>query len=391
MTNDRSVGASLLDVRRAGARPRAFDRRDWIQLAGLYGAVALLHGCGWGAYLHYASSHPALVGLGVVAYLFGLRHAVDADHIAAVDDTVRYLHRQGRRPLAVGFFFSLGHASVVCVLALSVIFGAATLKAWMPALQQAGSIVGPAVSGTFLCAIGALNLVVLLDLLDAARRQRSASHRSRSASHRHAHVEQLLASRGLMNRLLGKRLRRLITRSWQMYPIGVLFGLGFDTATEVGMLAMTAGASAGDVPVLAIMSLPLLFAAGMTVLDTTDGVLMTKAYDWALVDPMRRLFYNLAVTTLAVVVALAIGAMQLLQVAIDVLGLTGPVAAGVAALDVGTLGLVIVALSLAAWVTSVSIWRLARVDERYGTVPPPHAHWHEHPDGVRHTHRHLRE
>ncbi len=385
VTSYRSVAAPLDELHPLpAARRLAFDRSDWLRLAGLYGAVALLHVCGWGAYLYYASSHPALVGLGFVAYLFGLRHAFDADHIAAVDDTVRYLHQQGRRPLGVGFFFSLGHATVVCVLALAIVFAASAMKDALPGLQHAGSIIGPTVSGTFLWVIGLLNLLLLLDLIDV-------SGQARTGRHSHAHLEQLLAQRGLMNRLFGRRLRRLINHSWQMYPLGLLFGLGFDTATEVGMLAMTAGASAGAMPVLAVMSLPLLFAAGMTAMDTTDGVLMTKAYDWAFVNPLRKIFYNVTITTLSVVVALAIGTVQLLQVLVDVLRLQGAVAQRIAALDFGVLGFVIVGLFVVAWVASVAIWKLARVEERYGALAPPHAHLHAHGDDLRHTHRHFHD
>jgi high-affinity nickel-transport protein len=385
MTAYRSVAAPLDGVRRVAAAGRpAFDRADWLRLAGLYGVVALLHVAGWGAYLYYAASHPALVGLGFVAYLFGLRHAFDADHIAAVDDTVRYLHQKGRRPLGVGFFFSLGHATVVCVLALAILVAATATKEAMPALQQLGGIIGPTVSGAFLWLIGVLNLLVLLDLLDVARR-------ARTGKHSHAHLDELLAQRGLMNRLFGRRLRGLISHSWQMYPLGLLFGLGFDTATEVGMLAMTAGAAAGDMPVLAVMSLPLLFAAGMTAMDTTDGVLMTKAYDWAFVNPLRKIFYNVTITTLSVVVALAIGTVQLLQVAIGVLELRGPLAQRLAALDFGVLGYLIVALFVVAWLASLAIWKLARVEERYGPLSPPHAHLHAHRGGMPHVHKHFHD
>ena len=363
-------------------RSHAFDRSDWLRLAGLYGAVALLHGAGWGAYLYHAASHPALVGLGFVAYLLGLRHALDADHIAAVDDTVRYLHQRGRRPLGVGFFFSLGHASVVCVLALVLLFAASALKDALPALQHVGAVIGPAVSGAFLWFIGLLNLLVLRDLVVDSRK-------ARSGARGHAHVDELLGSRSLMNRLLGGRLQHVIRHSWQMYPLGLLFGLGFDTATEVGMLAMTAGASAGDMPVLAVMSLPLLFAAGMTLLDTTDGVLMTGAYDWAFVNPLRRISYNVGITTLSVVVALGVGTIQWLQVIVGVLGLSGPFAGGLAALDLGVLGALIVGLFAVAWVGSVVIWKLARFEERYRPAPAPHSHVHEHGGGVTHAHRHF--
>jgi len=238
------------------------------------------------------------------------------------------------------------------------------------------------VSGAFLWFIGLLNLLVLRDLVVDSRK-------ARSGAHGHAHVDELLVSRSFVNRLLGGRLRRVIRHSWQMYPLGLLFGLGFDTATEVGMLAMTAGASAGSMPALAVMSLPLLFAAGMTLLDTTDGVLMTRAYDWAFVNPLRRLSYNVGITTLSVVVALAIGTIQWLQVVVGVLGLSGPFAGGLAALDLGVIGCAIVGLFGVAWAAWATIWRLGRLEARDGPPPAPHSHLHEHDGGVTHAHRHF--
>ncbi len=246
--------------------PLNFLPREWARLGGLYGVVALLHRLGWGLYLHYAAGYPALVGLGFVAYMFGLRHAFDADHIAAIDDTVRYMLRAGGRPLGVGFFFALGHSTVVAALALAIAFAAPTVTHAIPQLQSLGGVIGAGVSGVFLGVIGILNLLVLLELLQVWQQ-------ARSGAHNHAHLEELLARRGFLNRLFGGRLRGLLTRSWQMYPLGLLFGLGFDTASEVGLLAMTAGASAGDLPIPAVLALPVLFAAGMTLMDTTDGVL----------------------------------------------------------------------------------------------------------------------
>ncbi len=311
-------GASLLGPRR---RTLAFTASEWRRLAGLYGVIALLHVLGWGLYLHYVGHHPALVGLGFVAYMFGLRHAFDADHIAAVDDTVRFMLQKGKRPLGIGFFFSLGHSTIVLALAVGIIFAATTVKQELPELKNLGGIIGASVSGTFLLLIGILNLVVLLDILKVWRQ-------AKTGQHSHVHLEELLARRGLLNRLFGGRLERIVNHSWQMYPLGLLFGLGFDTASEVGLLAMTAGASAGDLPVAAVLSLPILFAAGMTAMDTTDGVLMTKAYDWAFVNPLRKIFYNITITSLSIVVALVIGAIELLQVAIRMLDLDGAFFAG---------------------------------------------------------------
>jgi high-affinity nickel-transport protein len=327
-----------------------FSASEWTRLAGFYGFIGALHILGWGSYLHYAGQFPQLVGLGFVAYMFGLRHAFDADHIAAVDDTVRFMLQKGGKPLGVGFFFALGHSTVVLALAVGIAFAASTVKAQMPQLTSLGAVIGAGVSGTFLWIIGVLNLFVLLDILKIWRS-------AKSGAHSHVHLEELLQKRGLLNRLFGGRLRRLMNHSWQMYPLGLLFGLGFDTASEVGLLAMTAGASAGDLPVPAVLCLPVLFAAGMTVMDTTDGVLMCKAYDWAFLNPLRKIFYNITTTGLSVAVALLVGTIELLQVLVGMLGLHGPVSDFLAGLNFGVLGYLIVGMFLLAWALSVAAWR----------------------------------
>lgn len=343
---------------RSNARP-GFSRTEWARIGGLYGAIAILHLLGWGLYLHYAVSHPALVGLGFVAYLFGLRHAFDADHIAAIDDTVRYMLQKGKRPLGVGFFFSLGHSTIVLGLAIGIEFAAAAVKNELPQLKSVGGIIGACVSGTFLWIVGVLNLLVLLQIVKVWRT-------ARTGAHSHAHLEELLQRRGLLNRLFGGRLAALMSRSWQMFPLGLLFGLGFDTASEVGLLAMTAGASVGDIPAPAVLSLPILFAAGMTVMDTTDGILMSKAYGWALVNPLRKIFYNVATTGLSVAIALVIGTIEELQVLIGMLDWHGPPWDFIAGLDFGALGYLIVGLFLLAWGLSAAVWRFGNL-EQYGT------------------------
>jgi nickel/cobalt transporter (NiCoT) family protein len=333
-----------------------FSTAEWVRLAGLYGFIAVLHLLGWGLYLHYAGRYPQLVGLGFVAYMFGLRHAFDADHIAAVDDTVRYMLQKGKQPLGVGFFFSLGHSTVVLALAIAIAVAATVVKTELPRLQNLGTVIGAGVSGTFLWIIGILNLLVLLDIL-------KIWHTAKSGTHSHAHLENLLQKRGLLNRLFGRRLWKLMHHSWQMYPLGLLFGLGFDTASEVGLLAMTAGASAGNLPVPAVLCLPILFAAGMTMMDTTDGILMSKAYHWAFVNPLRKIFYNITTTGLSVAVALVVGSIELLQVLISVLGLRGRVYDAVAALDFGILGYIVVGMFLAAWALSAGLWKFAQPSE----------------------------
>ncbi|GAC1630664.1 MAG: HoxN/HupN/NixA family nickel/cobalt transporter [Nevskia sp.] len=366
----------------AAARDLRFTRDEWQRLAGFYGFVVLLHVAGWGLFLAYSRHYPALVGLGLVAYMFGLRHAFDADHIAAVDDTVRYLLQKGQTPLGVGFFFSLGHSTVVLLLALVIIVAAAAVKRDLPELRELGGLIGACVSGGFLWLIGILNLLLLLDLLKVWRK-------ARSGSHSHAHLDQLLAQRGLISRLFGGRLQKVISHSWQMYPLGLLFGLGFDTASEIGLIGMTAGASAGDIPVGATLSLPILFAAGMSVMDTTDGVLMVKAYNWAFVNPLRKIFYNLTTTALSIAIALLIGTIELLQVLISTLGLKGPVFDMIGRLDLGALGYVIVGLFAVGWGISVAIWKVGQIEQRYGKLYPLHTHPHEHGEGAPHSHKHF--
>jgi high-affinity nickel-transport protein len=336
-----------------------FSPAEWARLSILYGFIAILHISGWGLYLHYARTYPQLVGLGFVAYMFGLRHAFDADHIAAVDDTVRFLLQKGKRPLAVGFFFSLGHSTVVLALGVGIALAATAVKTGLPQLKSIGAVVGAGVSGTFLWVIGILNLMVLLDILDLWRS-------AKSGAHSHIHLDTLLQKRGLLNRLFGGRLQQLLSHSWQMYPLGLLFGLGFDTASEVGLLAMTAGASAGNLPFAAILCLPILFASGMTLMDTTDGVLMSKVYDWAFLNPLRKIFYNLTTTGLSVVVALLVGTIELLQVFIGLLGLRGPLFDFVAGLDFGILGYLIVGMFALGWGASVGVWKWGRFGARYG-------------------------
>lgn len=373
----------LIAPRPLGSAARlSFSRDERWRLAGLYGFVAFLHLLGWGVYLYYAARFPQLVGLGFVAYMFGLRHAFDADHIAAVDDTVRYLLQKGKKPLGVGFFFSLGHSTVVLALAVGIALAASFVKAELPQLRLLGGVISAGVSGTFLWIIGILNLLVLLDVLDVWRQ-------AKSGTHNHAHLELLLQKRGLLNRLFGGRLQKLMNHSWQMYPLGLLFGLGFDTASEVGLLAMTAGASAGNLPIPAVLCLPVLFAAGMTVMDTTDGVLMCKAYEWAFLNPLRKIFYNITTTGLSVAVALLVGSIELLQVMISVLRLHGLFFDFVANLDFGILGYLIVGMFLLAWGLSVVAWKFGKIEQRYSMrLAPSHTHPHSHEGGLAHSHDH---
>jgi nickel/cobalt transporter (NiCoT) family protein len=326
---------------------QTLTRREWRRLAVFGGAVALLHALGWGLFLYYSPANPALAGLGVLAYTFGLRHAFDADHIAAIDNTTRRLLQDEQRPLGVGFFFSLGHSSIVFALAVGLALGTHAVNATIPAFRHYGSFVGASVSGTFLWAIGILNLVVLVDIVRLFLDLRHGSYDEQQ-------LEQRLLDRGFLNRFVVGRLARRITKSWQMYPLGVLFGLGFDTASEIALLALAAGVATHAVPFLAIVSLPLLFAAGMSLMDTLDGAFMSHAYGWAFSNPVRKVFYNISVTTLSVMVALVIGTIELLQVA----GLLGR-------LDFGLVGLGIAGLFVLTWAFSIAVWKVRRIEERW--------------------------
>lgn len=321
-----------------------FSRRQWWQLLAFYLLIAGLHLAGWGLHAGHVAAHPALAGLGLAAYLLGVRHAFDADHIAAIDDTTRWLVQRGQTPLGIGFFFSLGHSSVVLALAVAIGLAGSAVQRWLPGLESAGSLVGAAVSGLFLLGIGLVNLKLLVDI---ARRRPAPAH-----AHRHEPAPR----GGLLARCLG-RSRGLMTRSWHMYPLGLLFGLGFDTASEIALLALTAGAAAGSLPLAGVLSLPLLFAAGMSLMDTTDGLLMIRAYRWSQDDPARRRHYNLVMTGLSAFVALAVGGVGLAKWTVDLLALQGPRARHIEGMDVGLLGYAMVAVCLLCWGLSVLVWR----------------------------------
>jgi high-affinity nickel-transport protein len=341
-----------------GRWTRSLAPDEWRRLGWFAAAIVLLHVAGWTLFLEYAHRYPALAGAGLTAYLFGLRHAFDADHIAAIDNTTRKLLSLGRRPMGIGFFFSLGHASVVfgLVAALSLATRAADTR--IPAFQHYGGYVSAGVSGTFLWIIGILNLVVLLDVVRIFREMRGGDYdRER--------LENRLLERGMMSRFFG-RFFRLIDASWKMYPLGLLFGLGFDTATEVGLLALAAGVATDTVPLLGILSLPVLFAAGMGLMDTLDGAFMAGAYGWAFSNPVRKVYYNITVTSLSIVVALAIGTVELLQVLSARLALSGGFWDWLNGLDFETLGYAVAALFLLMWAGSVSIWKLRRIEDRWG-------------------------
>ncbi len=355
--------AEIMNHLLRSARAR-LSRADWIRLAWLAAAVAGLHAAGWGLFWWYSRSYPALTGLGTLAYAFGLRHAFDADHIAAIDNTTRKLLQDGRKPIAVGFFFSLGHSTIVFSLAAGLAIAATTVNSKIPTLQAYGGYVGASVSGVFLLLIGLLNLLVLADVVRVFGELKTGRYDEQG-------LERRLLDQGFMSRFFLRRIGDRIDASWKMYPLGVLFGLGFDTATEIGLLALAAGVATHDIPFLAVIALPIIFAAGMSLMDTVDGAFMSRAYGWAFSSPIRKIYYNITVTGISVAVALLIGTTELLQVLATKLSLRGGFWGFLDTLDFGRLGYAIVVLFLVTWALSVAVWRARRIEERWSRMVEP--------------------
>jgi high-affinity nickel-transport protein len=301
------------------------------------------------------------VGIGVTAYTLGLRHAFDADHISAIDNTTRKLMQEGKRPLSVGFWFSLGHSTIVFALAFLISVGVRSLSAPVKndnsELHQVTGWIGTLVSGSFLYVIAAINLVILFGIIKVFREMRTGRYNERQ-------LEEQLEKRGLMNRFLG-RLTKTVTKPPQMYPIGVLFGLGFDTATEVALLVIAGSAGAAGLPWYAILCLPVLFAAGMSLMDSIDGSFMNFAYGWAFSKPVRKVFYNITITGLSVAVALVIGTIELGGLIAQHLNLSGPFWTWFENIDLNVLGFVIVGMFLATWVIAISVWHFGHIEERW--------------------------
>src|SRR6476619_6181388 len=320
-------------------------------VAAMGSAIAALHVLGFVALLAFvAPSHPGqagvlTIGLGVTAYTLGLRHAFDADHISAIDNTTRKLMAEGKRPLTVGFWFSLGHSTIVFALVLLISIGVRSLDGPVrddhSTLHQATGYVGTAVSGGFLYLIAAINIVILLGIVKVFRQMRTGRYDE-------AGLERRPDSRGLMNRLFG-RLTNAVGEPRDMYPLGLLFGLGFDTASEVALLVIAGGAGAAGLPWYAILCLPILFAAGMSLMDSIDGSFMNFAYGWALSNPVRKVFYNLTITSLSVAVALVIGTIEIGGLVSTKLDLSGSFWSSFENVDINVLGFVIVALFAATW------------------------------------------
>ena len=343
-------------------------------LMGMGIVIVTLHVVGWGVLAGIVAPHSFRIGsgqvfgigLGLTAYALGMRHAFDADHIAAIDNTSRKLMSDHQRALSVGFWFSLGHSSIVFLLAALLALGVRALADPVAnessALQHVTHVVGAAVSGTFLYLIGIVNLVILIGIVRAFRRMR---HEVLSDGA----LEAQLVNRGVLNRVLAGAMRT-VRKPWQMYPIGLAFGFGFDTATEVSLLVLAGGAAAFSIPWYAVLTLPILFAAGMSLLDTIDGCFMNVAYGWASSTPVRKIFYNLTVTGVSVAVALIIGTIQLMSLVADRLGLTHGPLAYLASLDLAAVGLIIALGFVGIWVLGLVVWRFGRIEQRWASTSP---------------------
>jgi high-affinity nickel-transport protein len=338
----------------------------------MFGFIAALHVIGWGTLVflvapqHFDLGDKVLgIGVGLTAYALGLRHAFDADHIAAIDNTTRKLMEDGQRPLGVGFFFSLGHSTIVFGLALLISLGVRAVVGPVQddssALHHYTGLIGTSVSGLFLYLIAAINIVILAGILKVFRGMRRGHFDE-------AELEQHLNNRGFFNRFFG-RFTRSITKSRQMYPLGMLFGLGFDTATEIALLVLAGSSAAAGLPWYAILCLPVIFAAGMSLLDTIDGSFMNVAYGWAFAQPVRKVFYNIAVTGLSIAVALVIGTAELLGLLAEQFGWTGGFWDWVGGLDLNIIGFVIVGMFVATWLAALLIWRFGRIEQRWATTP----------------------
>jgi high-affinity nickel-transport protein len=357
---------------------RSLSPADWRSLAAMGGFIVLLHVVGFGVLFglvtpqHFTlgGDHPVFtVGVGILAYTFGLRHAFDADHIAAVDNTTRKLmadqdaRGSDRKPLSVGFWFSLGHSTIVFGLAFLLSAGVKALANPVEddhsTLHSMTGVIGASVSGVFLWILGILNLMVLLGIMRVFREMRQGRYNE-------AELEDHLNKRGFFNRFLGG-LTRSVRKPWHIYPVGVLFGLGFDTATEVGLLVMAGGAAAFNLPFYAILVLPVLFAAGMCLADTVDGVFMNAAYGWAFAKPVRKIFYNITITSISVAVALIIGTIELVGVLTEQAHITSGPLAAIASIPLDYAGYGIVGLFVLAWAIAIAIWRFGRIEERWSS------------------------
>jgi nickel/cobalt transporter (NiCoT) family protein len=349
----------------------ALTPREWARAGATAATIIGLHVLGLGMLAaavggHYHITRTEIFGFGtgLLAYTLGMRHAFDADHIAAIDNTTRKLVGEGKRPLSTGFFFSLGHSSIVFLLALLLNFGIRALdnqvRRGSSGLHTMTGIIGTGVSGTFLYLIAALNVVVLASIVKVFREMRNNAYDD-------AELEEQLARRGLMNRFLGPLARRVDT-PWKMYPIGVLFGLGFDTATEVALLVLAGSAVVSGLPFYAILSLPILFAAGMCLFDTADGCFMNFAYDWAFARPVRKVYYNLTITGLSVFVAFFIGSVEILGLIEQEYRLGGGFWTFMGNFDINKAGFVVVGVFVLTWAVALAVWHFGKIEQKWDTA-----------------------
>jgi high-affinity nickel-transport protein len=337
---------------------------EWRRTILMFASITLLHVVGFGVFVflvvpqHYKGLG---AGVAILAYTLGLRHAFDADHISAIDNTTRKLMGDGQRPLSVGYFFSLGHSSIVVAIGAGILIAEKAVYSAVSnggsSLERFGGVFGTLVSATFLYLIAVLNIVILAGIVKVWRSMRRGLYDE-------AALEAQLEQRGLMYRFFGKWMRA-IRRPWQMYPVGVVFGLGFDTATEVALLATTALLASQHIPWYAIMALPVLFMAGMTLMDTLDGCFMNVAYGWAFLNPVRKVYYNLAITGLSVSICFFIGTVELLGLLPQELHLTGRFWDAVAGFDINKAGFVIVAMFVLTWAAAMVVWKVGRIEEKW--------------------------
>jgi nickel/cobalt transporter (NiCoT) family protein len=328
------------------------------KITGMYVFLVFANIALWVAAVVMFRKYPVLLGTSFLAYSFGLRHSVDADHIAAIDNVTRKLMQQGQKPVGVGFFFSLGHSTIVFGLSAVVALTAVTMKADFSGIENFGNIVGTLISAFFLLAIAAINIFVLISIFKTFNRVKAGE------VYEDEDLNLMLSKRGFFGRIF-RNLFRLVGRSWQMYPIGLLFGLGFDTATEVGLLGISATEASKGLPIWSIMIFPALFTAGMALIDTTDSILMLGAYGWAFAKPLRKLYYNITVTSVSILVALIIGGLETLGLVQNEFNLSGMVWNPIASLNnnFGTLGYLIIGIFIISWIVSVLFYKLKGYDE----------------------------
>jgi len=339
---------------RLAARPASLSGK----IVGIYSFLIAANVAAWVWALIAFHSYPVLLGTALLAYTFGLRHAVDADHIAAIDNVTRKLMQQGQRPVGIGLYFSLGHSTIVFGLSIAIALTSVALKDKFDSLESIGGIMGTGVSAIFLFAIAIANIFILIAVY------RTFKHVKNGGDYVEEDLSLILAKRGFFGRIF-RNLFRLVNHSRQMYPVGFLFGLGFDTATEVGLLGISATAAAKGLPIGAILVFPTLFTAGMALIDSTDGILMLGAYGWAFVKPIRKLYYNMTITFVSIVVALLIGGIEALGLIGDQFALKGAFWEMMDSLNdnFGTIGFVIIGVFAVSWMASLLIYRLNRYDE----------------------------